>query len=133
MALPSIQMPATLPDWRIQPHDATLGTPYAAVEFSVGQARRRRVATGTAQKLAAELLLTEAQAATLHTFIEDTLEAAALPFALRTIGPDGARQWWHARFATAPAWQCIATGSGPQWQVSATFRLEGEPSTTAPA
>ncbi|MEY2653762.1 MAG: hypothetical protein RLZZ524_790, partial [Pseudomonadota bacterium] len=25
MALPSIQMPATVPDWRVQPHDLTLG------------------------------------------------------------------------------------------------------------
>ena len=133
MPLPTLQMPATVPDWRVQPHDLTLGKPYTPVQMAAGQPRLRRVATAPAHSLQAQLLLTQAQATALHDWFEDTLEAGALPFAARTISPDGTRHWWHARFAAPLSWDPQATATGPMWTVSATLRLQGEPSTTAPA
>lgn len=132
MALPSIVMPATLPDWRVAPHEQTLPAPYAPVQFTTGQARMRRTSVGAATAQQAELLLTEAQALVLHNWFEDDLQAGVLPFAARVLSPAGGHEWWHARFAQPPVWECLATSGGPWWRVQAVLRLEGAPSNTAP-
>lgn len=133
MALPTELMPATLPAWRIAPHSLTLRAPYATVAVAVGQPRRRRTACTAPRAVQAELLLTEAQASTLHTWHEDDLQAGALPFSARVLADDGTLQWWHARFAQPLEWEAAASGTGPQWRVAALLRLQGYPSSTQPA
>ena len=124
MALPAIEMPATVPDWVTSPHDHTLSGPFADVPFVMGS-RKRRVATAGTMSIEAGMVLNEAQASAVHTWFEDTLEAGWLPFAARTIGPDGTRQFFHARFASQPQWAMIP-GALVQWQMSASLRIEGE-------
>jgi hypothetical protein len=133
MALPSIVMPATLPDWRVAPHDQTLPLPYAQVQFTTGQARLRRTSAGAAMLQQAELMLTEAQALVLHNWIEDDLQAGVLPFAARVLSPAGGHEWWHARLAQPPVWECLGSSGGPMWRVSAVLRLEGSASADGPS
>jgi hypothetical protein len=133
MPLPTAQMPAAVPDWLVAPHDLALGLPVATVPFITGAARMRRVAVGITRTLAAEMLLTQAQAEAAHGFMEDDLQAATLPFSARTLAADGARAWWHARFASPARWTAVPAAQGPLWRLQATLRLEGEPSTTGPA
>lgn len=132
MALPTLTMPATVPDWRAEPHDFTLVPAFAEVPVVVGAPRRRRVATAGVRYLQVDLTASAAQAQALHAFIEDDLQAGVLPFAARVLADDGTRQWWHARLADMPQWEAVPTRSAPLWQVSARLRLEGEPSATAP-
>lgn len=133
MPLPSLEMPATVPDWRVAPHDFTLAAPLATVPFVTGESRRRRTTLGAPRAVQAELLLTAAAAEDLHTWFEDDLEAGVQAFAARLLAGDGTREWWHARFISPPAWQAVPATRGPLWRVSASLRLQGEPSTTGPA
>lgn len=133
MALPSLEMPATVPDWRYAPHDVQAGEPYARVQFITGQPRVRRTSVGTVQQMQAEMLCTQAQAQALHTFYEEDLDAGSLPFAARVLAPDGSREWWHARFVQPPAWDGVHATGGPLWRVRATLRLEGIASEVAPS
>lgn len=133
MALPSITMPSSLPNWLCMPHDVAYGTPYADVAMAVGAARRRRVATGAAHQVQAAMSLGAAQMAAFHTWFEDDLQAGALPFAARVLSPAGALQWWHARFTQPPRHTPEPTGTGLQWLVTCVLRLQGQASSEAPA
>lgn len=132
MALPALTMPATVPDWRADPHDFTLVPAFAEVPVVMGAPRRRRVATAGVRYLQVDMTASAAQAQALHAFVEDDLQAASLPFAARVLADDGTRCWWHARLAEPLQWEAMATRGDPLWQVSARLRLEGEPSATAP-
>lgn len=132
MALPTELMPSTLPHWRVAPHTLALRSPFATVAFIVGQPRKRRVASAPPRGVRAELLLTEAQATTLHNWHEDDLEAGTLPFSARVLADDGTLQWWHARFAQPLEWEAVPGGTAPSWRVSAVLRLQGSPSSTQP-
>ena len=133
MPLPTELMPSALPDWRVAPHVLTLRAPFATVAVVVGHPRKRRTAGVPPRVVRAELLLTEAQATTLHNWHEDDLEAGTLPFSARVLADDGTRQWWHARMAQPLEWEAVAAGSGPQWRVATLLRLQGYPSSTQPA
>jgi hypothetical protein len=133
MALPAIEMPTTVPDWRVAPHDFTLSAPLAIVQFVTGESRRRRTTLGAPRGVQGELLCSATAAAALHDWFEDDLEAGVQPFAARLLAADGTREWWHARFVTPPTWLAVPARQGPLWRVSANLRLQGEPSTTGPA
>jgi hypothetical protein len=133
MALPSIEMPTAVPDWRVVPHDFTLAAPLASVQFVTGAPRRRRSTTGSVRSLQAEMQCTQAQAQALRAWFEDDLEAGSLPFAARVLASDGTREWWHARFSGPLSWSGVASSQGPLWRVSAALRLQGQASETAPA
>lgn len=133
MALPTITAPSGTPPWRVSPHDFTLQSPFAEVEFTTGHARKRRVTTGTTYTAQVEMLLREAKAAAVHEWFETTLEVGALPFAAALLSPSNVLNWWHARFIEPPTWEFVKSAAGPLWRLTASLRLEGDPSDTAPA
>jgi len=133
MALPTLVVPSTIPDWRMSPHDFTLPAPFAEIKFATGHSRKRRVALAPPRIVSVGLLLTEDQAQDFHAWFEEDAEAGALPFSARLLSDDGTRVWWRSIFVEPPRWNAAPSTRGPMWSVSSTLRLEGEASTTAPA
>lgn len=117
----------------MSPHDFTLPSPFAEIQFATGHSRKRRVGLAPPRLAAVSLLMTETQALEFHTWFEEDAEAGSLPFSARLLADDGSRVWWRAIFVEPPRWTGAASVRGPMWQVDSTLRLEGEASTTAPS
>lgn len=130
MALPSIAMPPSLPDWLLAGYQVEPLPVFGRAPMSIGPGRSRRLWTVVERRQTASLaLLSAAQLAAWHQFVEVTLQAGLLPFAGRFANTGPGVRW----FDTLLLNYASAAGQGTLTTITAELLLRGDAYRSGPA
>jgi hypothetical protein len=127
--LPELQLPAGLPCFLVQGHNADVPGPYDDVDMAAGSNRRRRVFTTAPREVDVQMILEAAQSAALRAWWEGPAQAGALTFAAHVRNQGPGMRWWEAMWVQPYALEGMHKG---RWRLSGRLRLYGAPSTSPP-
>jgi len=130
MTLPTITAPPGTPVFLADGHGITDDSVFALWKPNTGHSRTRRVWTVSERIVTVQWFLEAEDLAAVDTWLEETLEAASLPFAarVRNQGDGEALLWWRARWVDY-SFDMLPLGRA---RMSGRLFLTGEGSETGP-
>lgn len=130
MALPELLLPPGTPAFLADGHGIDLVPLHADTPMRTGHARRRRVYTSAPRLVSVGLQLSQAQMTAFDDWYERVLQAGALSFTAAVANQGAGLLYWQARFEGSYSAQ--PNDAAACWTVSATLRLIGDGSVSAP-
>ncbi len=127
--LPELTLPAGLPCFLVQGHDADVAGPYDDVPMASGSNRRRRVFTRAPREVNVSMVLDAGQSAALREWYETALQAGARTFSAHVRNQGPGMRWWEARWVQPYSLEAAHRG---RWRLTGRLRLYGQPSATPP-